>query len=94
MPQQFINERQTSNFRKFKYAQLRDAGYQKGIAARMRDWRLPAVIRKIAEAKKIEYALAHYSFYTALSTKKIEMWREEAPEPNVKLSPEEDQGDE
>jgi len=90
MKQEFINERRSSACRKFIYTELRNAGITIALASRIRDWRLPAVIRKIAEAKKIEYAFAHYDFYTALSKQGIELWRETIIENEVELSPEED----
>ena len=88
--QGFINERQTSDFRKFKYAALRAVGYHKANAVRMRDWNVCGVIRKIAKATKQEYALAHYDFYTQLAEKGIKMWRDVIPDSPVELSPEED----
>ena len=73
---EFINERQTSAFRKFKYAQARAAGIHEALASRMRDWKVTAVIGQIARIKKTEYAFVHIDFYTALQKAHIEMWRE------------------
>jgi hypothetical protein len=87
---EFINERQTSAFRKFKYAQLIAAGVHYQLAQKARDYKVTAVIGTIARKKKTEYAFAHYDFYTALAEEKIELWREEIPSTKVELTPEED----
>jgi hypothetical protein len=71
----FINEEQTSNVRKFKYAYARQRGVSKALAQRMRDWHLKGFIGQMSKQTGMEYPHEHINFYVELAKAKIEIWR-------------------
>jgi hypothetical protein len=78
MKQEFINEKQTSQFRKFKYQKCRQAGMNRILARRVRDWQTTACVRTIAKYLKVDFPLYSFQFYRDLKDSGIQPFREES----------------
>jgi hypothetical protein len=70
-----INESQTPEFRRFKYAQARAAGATRERARRIRDFETMACIAEIAHIRGIEKQQAGMDFFHDLEESKIKPYR-------------------
>lgn len=62
----FVNELQTQEFRNFKYAKLKAAGFTRVQAIKMRDWKLNAVIAELAKAEEKSIKQTSFGFHRKL----------------------------